>query len=599
MAWQSVLVVAWMSASVVLGAEPRDPLVVQTLKGSVRGTTLTTAKGRQVDAWYNIPFAQPPIGDLRFRHPRPIDRWHGVKDTTMLPKSCVQLPDTFFGEFNGSTMWNPNTEMSEDCLYINLVVPKPRPRNAAVMVWIYGGGFYSGTSTLDVYDYKMLAAEQNVIVVAPQYRVASLGFLYMMNSDVPGNAGLFDQLMSLQWIHDNIKFFGGNPDNITLFGESAGAVSVSMHLLSPLSRHLYSQAIMQSGTATAPWAIITKEESILRGLRLAEAVGCPHDPNNMTAVVHCLRETDAKTLVQNEPSSGICDFPFVPIIDGAFLDERPSKSLKNKNFKKTNILMGSNTEEGYWFIIYFLSSIFRLEDEIMVSRPEFETAVRELHPYFNEVVRQAIMFEYTDWLSPEDGAMYRNAIDKMVGDYHFTCNVNEFAYHYALAGNNVYMYYYKHRSSQHLWPKWMGVLHGDEISFLFGQPLNPEKSYTVEEQELSRRMMTYWANFAKTGNPSEGIESVWTQTYWPVHTTSGREYLTLATNTTSTGRGPRLKKCAFWKKFAPKLLKLTADKTSTRPEQCPSSTSGVGVREVGLAAGLVSPVLVYSSMTRP
>ncbi|KAK8744325.1 hypothetical protein OTU49_000743 [Cherax quadricarinatus] len=519
----------------------------------------------------------------------------------MLPKSCVQLPDTFFGEFNGSTMWNPNTEMSEDCLYINVVVPKPRPRNAAVMVWIYGGGFYSGTSTLDVYDYKMFAAEQQVIMVAPQYRVASLGFLYMMNSDVPGNAGLFDQLMALQWIHDNIRFFGGNPDNITLFGESAGAVSVSMHLLSPLSRNLYSQAIMQSGSATAPWAIITKEESVLRGLRLAEAVGCPHDPNNLTAVVNCLRETDAKTLVHNEPSSHICEFPFVPIIDGAFLDERPSKSLKDKNFKKTNIMMGSNTEEGYWFIIYFLSNIFRLEEEITVTRPEFESSVRELHPYFNEVVRQAIMFEYTDWLSPDDGVMYRNAIDKMVGDYHFTCNVNEFAYHYALAGNNVYMYYYTHRSSQHVWPKWMGVLHGDEISFLFGQPLNPEKSYTVEEQELSRRMMTYWANFAKTGNPSEGSDSVWTQTYWPVHTTTGREYLTLATNTTSTGRGPRLKKCAFWKKFAPKLLQLTADKTSTRPEQCPSSTSSVErVRESSLATVLLtSIILIYSSMTRP
>lgn len=601
MAWRRVVVVAWVVvATAVCGTEALDPLVVQTLKGSVQGATLTTTTGRLVDAWYNIPYAQPPIGDLRFRHPRPIDRWHGVKEATVLPKSCVQLPDTFFGDFKGSTMWNPNTEMSEDCLYLNVVVPKPRPHNAAVMVWIYGGGFYSGTSTLEVYDYKTLAAEQNVIVVAPQYRVASLGFLYMMNSDVPGNAGLFDQLMALQWIHDNIRIFGGNPDNITLFGESAGAVSVSMHLLSPLSRNLYSQAIMQSGSATAPWAIISKEESILRGLRLAEAVGCPHDHNNLTAVIECLRTVNATELVRNEPSSGICDFPFVPIIDGAFLDELPSKSLRNNNFKKTNIMMGSNSEEGYWFIMYFLPSIFRREEDITVSRPEFEVSVRDLHPYFNEVVRQAIIFEYTDWLSPDDGAMYRNAIDKMVGDYHFTCNVNEFAYYYALAGNNVYMYYYTHRSSQNLWPKWMGVLHGDEISFIFGHPLNPEKSYKLEEQELSRQMMTYWANFAKTGNPSEGSESVWTQTFWPVHTTTGREYLTLATNSTSVGRGPRLKKCAFWKKFAPKLLKLTADQKSKGPEQCPNIEANGAGRATGMWAALVTPVLlVYSSMTRP
>ncbi|CAH1981039.1 unnamed protein product [Acanthoscelides obtectus] len=164
-------------------------------------------------------------------------------------------------------MWNPNTPLSEDCLYINVVVPKPRPKNAAVMVWIFGGGFYSGTNTLDVYDHNILVSEENVILVSMQYRVASLGFLYFGTSDVPGNAGMFDQMMALQWIKDNIAHFGGNPNNITLFGESAGAVSVSLHLLSPLSRNLFSQAIMQSGSPTAPWAIISREESLLRGLR--------------------------------------------------------------------------------------------------------------------------------------------------------------------------------------------------------------------------------------------------------------------------------------------------------------------------------------------
>lgn len=118
---------------------------------------------------------------------------------------------------------------------------------------------------------------ENVIVASMQYRVASLGFLYFGTPDVPGNAGMFDQLMALHFIKDNIERFGGDPDNITLFGESAGAVSVSLHLLSPLSRTLYNRAILQSGAPTAEWAIIPREESILRGLRLAEAVNCPHD----------------------------------------------------------------------------------------------------------------------------------------------------------------------------------------------------------------------------------------------------------------------------------------------------------------------------------
>lgn len=154
------------------------------------------------------------------------------------------------------------------------------------MLWIYGGGFYQGTSTLDVYDYKALSTEENIIVVSIQYRVASLGFLYLGTPDAPGNAGLFDQNMALRWVRDNIRHFGGgnsircwslnyrnilpmiliwlDPNRITLFGESAGAVSVSLHMLSPLSRDLFQRAIMQSGAATAPWAVVRREEAILR-----------------------------------------------------------------------------------------------------------------------------------------------------------------------------------------------------------------------------------------------------------------------------------------------------------------------------------------------
>ena len=476
-----------------------DPIVVQTEKGQVRGKTVKTGTGNTVDVWYGIPYAQPPIGRLRYRHPKPIDKWQGIKETVNLPNSCVQIVDTFFGDFEGATMWNTNTKQSEDCLYLNVIVPKPRPKDAAVIVWIYGGGFYSGTSTLDVYDYKTLAAEQNIVIVAPQYRVASLGFLYMGTPDVPGNAGLFDQLMALQWVHDNIKYFGGNPNNVTLMGESAGAASISMHLLSPLSQGLFSQAIMESGSATVPWGIVSKKDSIMRGLRMALGVGCPHSESNITAVIDCLRQTDASDLVENEPSNGICDFPFVPIIDGAFFDELPIKSLQNNNFKKTNILMGSNTEEGYWFIMYFLADRFRREETVKISRADFERSVKDLYPFFSPVVHQAIMYEYTNWSDPDDGEHNKDALDKMIGDYHFTCNVNEFAYYYAKNNNNVYMYYFTHRSSQNMWPKWMGTLHGDEISFLFGQPLIPKHSYTLEEIDLSRRMMTYWANFAKTG----------------------------------------------------------------------------------------------------
>lgn len=118
-------------------AEENDPMIVTTDKGKVRGLTLASPSGRKVDAWLGIPYAQPPVGALRFRHPRPVDKWQGILNATKPPNSCVQIVDTVFGDFPGATMWNPNTELSEDCLYVNVVVPRPRPKNAVVMVRVF------------------------------------------------------------------------------------------------------------------------------------------------------------------------------------------------------------------------------------------------------------------------------------------------------------------------------------------------------------------------------------------------------------------------------------------------------------------------------
>jgi len=210
--------------------------------------------------------------------------------------------------------------------------------------------------------------------------------------------------MALEWIRSNIGFFGGNQNSITLFGESAGAASVSMHLLSPLSRHLFSQGIMQSGSATAPWATVDKEESITRGLRLAEAVGCPKERNHLAATLACLRKQNASYLIENEAAPlGILEFSFVPIVDGAFLEKSPLHSLATRNFKKCNIMMGSNTHEGYFFIFYYLTHYFSKEDimdsksNVLINRQQFELSVKELNPYTNAIARQAITFEYTDW----------------------------------------------------------------------------------------------------------------------------------------------------------------------------------------------------------
>lgn len=471
--------------------------VIGTKKGRVRGAPVPTALGGTVDAWYSIPYAKPPVGDLRFRSPQPMDSWSDVKDTTRKPNSCFQVMDEFFGNFEGATMWNANTLMSEDCLYLSVFVPTPRVYNTSVMVWIHGEGFYVGTSTLDIYDYPTLAQEQNIVVVAMQYRLGNLGFLSFETSDAPGNSGLLDQVMALRWIKDNIAYFGGNPNDITLVGQRAGAASVALHLLSPLSRNLFNQAIMQSGSATAPWATSNLDEIVANAHKLADYVRCRD--TEIANILKCLRRANATELMYNEPFKGVVNYPFVPIVDGIFLDEAPIEYLKKKHFKKCNVLLGSNSEEGYRSIMYFLPEKFQKKKGLLISRSQYESSVREMFPDKNELILQAIMFEYTDWSDPANEAMYRNALDKMIGDYYYTCNVNDFAEHYSVSDNDVYMYHFKHRSSTSKWPEWMGAIDGDEISFLFGKPLNHRSGYLSNEQQLSRQMMTYWGNFIKTG----------------------------------------------------------------------------------------------------
>ncbi len=489
----------------------KDDLIVNTEKGRVRGMRYYLPDfDKSVDTYLGIPFAKPPTGLLRFLHPQPVDKWNGIYNATRMPNSCYQLPDTTFGpDFYGSNMWNPDTKVSEDCLYLNVWVPKTRPRlkRSAVMVWIFGGGFFSGSPTLNLYDGKILAALNDLIVVSIGYRVGSMGFLYLGHPSAPGNAGLFDQLMALEWVQQNIKSFGGDPNNVTLFGESAGAVSVSLHLLSPLSRDKFQRAILQSGSANMPWASVTPDEGLRRSEHFAkEWIGCAAD-GTMQELSDCLRMASPATIVENEwVTDGIIQFPWVPVVDGAFLVEHPVESLRRRNFKKCPILLGSNHNEGSFWIIYELAEILGLDYHSMTEE-QYEASMDELfyfypqHPHINtEFGLSAIKFHYANHLESKNDLKNIHSVDHAIGDSHFLCHVNKFAEIYASAGENVYYYYFTQRYSSNPWPSWMGVLHGDEIIFTFGDALKKGYlNYTKGEKALSIKIMQYWTNFAKTG----------------------------------------------------------------------------------------------------
>lgn len=486
--------------------------IVQTDKGLIQGKRLHVHDGKQVDAFYGIPYAKPPLGDLRFKHPLPIDEWQGVYDATRLPNACIQAVDTYFKDFKGSEMWNPNTLISEDCLYLNVWAPLRTSdfNDKAVMIWIYGGSYSFGSSSLDVYNAKYLAAENDIIVVSMQYRVGSLGFLSFGEPDAPGNAGHFDQLTAIEWVQRNIHNFGGNSHNVTLFGESVGAASVGLHLLSPLSRGKFQRAIMQSGAPQAIWGTVTRTEAIRRATGLANVFKCKS--SDVSEKLSCLRSKNASDFPLKDFSPGIVigitQFPFVAMIDGVLIPESPEMAFRNKHFKKTPLLIGTNLNEGSYFLVYG-SADFPIEPStstLNISRIQFYENIKKFFKYYpqfpeklNSFGIEAILFQYTPWKNPHNQILNAEAIDQAVGDQNFACPTIEFADRYAMSGIPVYHYRFEHRTTNHYWPKWMGVLHGDEIFYVFGEPLDRSKNYTHIEKKLSKKIMKYWSNFAKTG----------------------------------------------------------------------------------------------------
>lgn len=577
----------WTILSTVSTTLSTSP-IIQTNKGFVRGKRLTVHHGKHVDAFYGIPYAKPPVGELRFRHPLPADEWPDVFDATHLPKSCIYLNDSTFPNFKGAQMWNPNTPVDEDCLYLNVWVPRSNPpfQNKAVMIWIYGGSFSFGSSALDVYNAKYLAAENDIIVVSMQYRLGSLGFLSFGDSEAPGNAGLFDQLAAIEWVQTNIHNFGGNSHNVTLFGESVGSASVGIHMLSPLSRGKFQRAILQSGAPQATWATVTKKEAFRRSTELAKAFNCFQKDVKMT--LKCLREKEGSQFPMKDfnrtIAEGINQFPFVAVIDGVLIPESPKMAFNNLHFKKTPILIGTNINEGNYFLVYEKPNYFphNVSDSLNLSRSQFLHCVHHLFKYYpqypkelNSFGEEAIKFQYTPWKNPYDQKLNALSVDQAFGDMNFVCPTIDFADRYALAGVPVYQYRFEHRSTAHFWPKWMGVLHGDEINFVFGEPLDPTKNYTHIEKKFSKKLMKYWTNFAKTGDPNkEQVDGeIMMLDEWPVYTIEERKYLRLTTNIVhdheqrnTIGIGPKIQDCAFWNEYLPNLVKETADTSEVERE---------------------------------
>ncbi|XP_072317470.1 cholinesterase-like [Eucyclogobius newberryi] len=527
-----------------------DDLVVQTKNGNVQGA-LNPVLGGHVRVFLGIPYAKPPLGPLRFRPPQPAEKWNKNLEAFSYPNSCYQLPDNTFPGFLGSEIWNPNTPVSEDCLYLNVWSPhvnrsEPQPL-VPVMVWIYGGGFSSGTSSLPLYNGLFLSKSENVVVVSMNYRLGALGFLSLPNHNtIKGNVGLLDQQLALRWVADNIAAFGGDPSKVTIFGESAGSAAVGFHLLSPGSQELFQRAVMQSGCPIAPWAHLSQETAWKRAESLVEILGCPLSP--AAKMEACLQEVSAKDIVTKQfavPYASSLNIMFAPVVDGIFLPLSIQDMLSSNELTKKDVLFGLNQNEGTYFLPYGVPG-FNLSTN-SISRAQFLQGIPIVMPDAGNATRVAAIFQYTDWTDEYNLTKNRDHMGNLYGDSLFVCPVLEFIQKYSQIGGRSFLYWFDHRSSVNPWPEWMGVMHGYEIEFVFGMPLNETVGYTKKEVNMTKKFMKHWTNFARTGNPS--IDGAG----WPSFTADKMEYVTLNYNQPETRRQLRAHECHFWNTVVPEI----------------------------------------------
>ncbi|KAI1305843.1 Acetylcholinesterase-1 [Halotydeus destructor] len=474
--------------------EKNGGFVVITKSGPVRGMAVDVL-GRTVHAYLGIPFAKPPIGDRRFKRPEPVSKWRGIYAAIDFSDPCVQYRP---GKIH--TPWiSDRSNGSEDCLYLNIWSPGDRTKLKTVMVWFHGGAFFSGSADVDLYHGDHLAAHGDVVIVSLNYRLGALGFLNAGTDQYGGNMGLYDQLMALNWIKDNIDQFGGDPESLVLFGQSAGATSAGLHLFSPLSRSIAKRVILQSGGPLFPKNYF--ENSMDKSNEFAVQVGCAG--NNVSDifsqpedVIACLQsKTVDQLVIGHGPLFKKYKIPFFPRPGDDFLPELPHESILDPDALdgQTDIMMGSTADEGSFFMHLFFPEFFQNDMVNSSLSPELaKHFVAEAYSFIPE--RQAKMMSqfFLGSLTANSSAdEVLTTTYNVVGDSGFVCPAVHMSEILAEYNMSVYHYFFTHRPSNTRWGQWFGSTHLDEVDFIFGGPLRKPDMYTKEEVALSKRNDSY------------------------------------------------------------------------------------------------------------
>ncbi|XP_076144689.1 neuroligin-2a isoform X5 [Alosa pseudoharengus] len=455
-------------------------------------------------------------------------------------------------------------------------------RKKPVMLFIHGGSYMEGTGNM--FDASVLAAYGNVIVVTMNYRLGVLGFLSTGDQSAKGNYGLLDQIQALRWLNENIGHFGGDPERITIFGSGAGASCINLLILSHHSEGLFQRAIAQSGSAISSWSI--NYQPLKYTKILARKVGCTY--GETADLVDCLRRKNFRELVDQDIQPARYHIAFGPVVDGDVVPDDPEILMQQGEFLNYDILIGVNQGEGLKFVDDGGS-----ESEEGISAAAFDYTISNFvdnlygYPEGKDILRETIKFMYTDWADRDNGEMRRKTLLALFTDHQWVAPAVATAKLHADYQSPVYFYTFYHHCQTETRPEWADAAHGDEIPYVFGVPMVGATdlfpcNFSKNDVMLSAVVMTYWTNFAKTGDPNLPVPqdtkfihtkpNRFEEVIWTKFSSKDKQYLHI-------GLKPRIRdnyranKVAFWLELVPHLHNLHEELLSSTTTRVPPGTA--------------------------
>ena len=472
--------------------KPEITEIMHLANGDIRGVY---NKEKSVEVYAGIPYAKPPVGELRWKEPQPVDNWDGVKNCfAFAPRSMQPASNSVTNtlvDIYSEKGWHPDytmhptQNMSEDSLYLNIWKPSHATANLPIFFYIHGGSLTTGSSAFEDYNGEEMA-KKGIIMITIQYRLGVFGYfahpelINESGNNTTGDYGLLDQIMALKWVNDNAQYFGGDKDNITIAGESAGSSSVSAICTSPLAKGLFKRAIGESSslvTKKAPHTYRTLDLALETGNKVMKEQGC----KNIAELRKVKAEKLVKTKYQNSAMT----------LDGYALTKDPYDVYLAGENNEESLLNGYNVKEADAFVV----------PTYLLSPTNKNNILSRLQKTFTKEIGQRIYDLYQDKIAKDAFSAFNEIISVywFIEPHHSWSNM---AYN---NGVNVYRYQFTKENGYH------GTYHSGEMIYAYGNIKNSDRQYSYDESDydLADKMLSYWSNFAKTGNPNGDNLPTW------------------------------------------------------------------------------------------